>query len=115
MIEYSAKNGIARVTLNRPEKRNALNAALIAAIEEALAKAADDESVRVVLLRGNGPDFCAGLDLAGMLENPSPNDWLISMWVVLRLPAHIWTISAAMWHVSCNQRATQPSSSHNFL
>ena len=72
MIEYVATGGIARLTLNRPEKRNALNPALIAAVEESLDRASRDPQVRVVLLRGFGADFCAGMDLAGILENPNP-------------------------------------------
>ena len=66
MIEYCVDAGIARVTLNRPEKRNALNPELIAALKEALARSADEESVRVVLLSGAGSDFCSGADLAGL-------------------------------------------------
>lgn len=66
MIEYSSAAGIARITLNRPEKRNALNAGLIAALREALARSAEDHGVRVVLLGGAGADFCSGADLAGL-------------------------------------------------
>ena len=58
--------GIARITLNRPEKRNALNPELIAALGEALARSARDAAVRVVLIAGAGKDFCAGLDLVGL-------------------------------------------------
>lgn len=56
--------GVLTLTLNRPEKRNALNAELVAALKEALAGAAEDPSVRIVVLRGAGKDFCAGADLA---------------------------------------------------
>jgi methylglutaconyl-CoA hydratase len=66
LIEYRVDAGIARVTLNRPEKRNALNPELIAALKDALARSADDETVRVVLLTGAGADFCSGADLAGL-------------------------------------------------
>ncbi len=66
MIDYRAESGIARITLNRPEKRNALNPELIAALKESLARSADDDSVRVVLLTGAGADFCSGADLAGL-------------------------------------------------
>jgi methylglutaconyl-CoA hydratase len=65
LTEYKASAGIARITLNRPEKRNALNAQLIGALRGALEQAAADTSVRVILLRGAGKDFCAGMDLAG--------------------------------------------------
>lgn len=56
--------GVVTVTLNRPEKRNALNPELIAALDEAFTKAENDDRVRVILLNANGKDFCAGADLA---------------------------------------------------
>jgi methylglutaconyl-CoA hydratase len=64
LIEYKASASLARITLNRPEKRNALNAELIGALLSGLDQAAADASVRVILLRGAGKDFCAGMDLA---------------------------------------------------
>jgi methylglutaconyl-CoA hydratase len=56
-------DGVAALTLNRPEKRNALSAALRLALHEALDRTALDHSVRVVTLAGAGKDFCAGADL----------------------------------------------------
>jgi methylglutaconyl-CoA hydratase len=66
LLSYSADAGIARITLNRPEKRNALNPDLIAALSGALASSSRDAAVRVVLIAGAGKDFCAGLDLAAL-------------------------------------------------
>ena len=64
-IQYaSAVAGIARITLNRPEKRNALSPELIAELSAALADSARDANVRVVILTGAGQDFCSGADLA---------------------------------------------------
>lgn len=63
---YSVDAGIARITLNRPEKRNALHPELIAALSAALASSSHDASVRVVLITGAGKDFCAGLDLVAL-------------------------------------------------
>lgn len=63
---YRAEAGVARLTLNRPEKRNALNAELISGIERALSQAAGDPAVRVILIDGAGQDFCAGLDLLAL-------------------------------------------------
>ncbi|MEO8049920.1 MAG: enoyl-CoA hydratase/isomerase family protein [Acidobacteriota bacterium] len=63
---YSVDAGIARITLNRPEKRNALHPELIAALSGALASSSHDASVRVVLITGAGKDFCAGLDLVAL-------------------------------------------------
>lgn len=59
------------LTLNRPDKRNALSADLIARLGEALAAADLDADVRVVVLRGEGRDFCAGADLAELLGSAS--------------------------------------------
>jgi methylglutaconyl-CoA hydratase len=56
--------GVATLLLDRPEKRNALDAELVGALSEALERAAADPEVRVVALRGAGSDFCSGADLA---------------------------------------------------
>src|SRR5436189_3871455 len=65
-ILYQVEGTIARVTLNRPEKRNALNEALITGLKDALQKANDDAAVRVVVISGAGRDFCSGADLASL-------------------------------------------------
>ena len=65
-ILYSVDGAIARITLNRPGKRNALNDELIGVLKDSLALAAEDEQVRVVLLTGAGQDFCSGADLAAL-------------------------------------------------
>ncbi|HSG49006.1 MAG TPA: enoyl-CoA hydratase/isomerase family protein [Longimicrobiales bacterium] len=57
-------DGVAVLTLNRPEKRNALNGELVDALHDALGEVAGDPAVRVVAIRGAGKDFCAGADLA---------------------------------------------------
>jgi methylglutaconyl-CoA hydratase len=65
-ILYTIEQGVARITLNRPEKRNALDAELISQVRDALRSSATDENVRVVLLTGAGTDFCSGADLSGL-------------------------------------------------
>ncbi len=62
LIEVTSA-GIAALTLNRPDKRNALNGALIDALRSALDRTAGNETIRVVTLAGAGKDFCAGADL----------------------------------------------------
>ena len=54
------------MTLNRPEKRNALNDALIAALKDALREAGVEESLRCIVIRGAGKDFCSGADLVAI-------------------------------------------------
>lgn len=66
VLLYDASDGVATLTLNRPEKRNALNGALVQALKDGLRKAALDDDVRVVAIRGAGKDFCSGADLAEM-------------------------------------------------
>jgi len=65
-ILFDIQDGIARITLNRPEKRNALDAGLISELKQAMAETAGDPACRVVLLTGAGKDFCSGADLAGL-------------------------------------------------
>lgn len=62
------ENGVLRLTLNRPEKRNALNPELLRALRAAVADAARDPSVRAVLLDAEGAAFCAGGDLDTMVS-----------------------------------------------
>jgi methylglutaconyl-CoA hydratase len=66
MLEVVKKDGIARVTLNRPELRNAFDDALILKLRSAFEDVAKDKSIRVMVLAGNGPAFCAGADLNWM-------------------------------------------------
>lgn len=63
-LVYDVVDGVATVTLNRPEKRNALDARTVEELQRVLGDAAADPAVRVVLLRGAGPDFCSGADLS---------------------------------------------------
>jgi enoyl-CoA hydratase/carnithine racemase len=62
--------GVATLTLNRPQARNALSLALMARLQEALEAIDGDAAVRVVVLAGAGPAFCAGHDLREMRANP---------------------------------------------
>ncbi|HEX9182503.1 MAG TPA: enoyl-CoA hydratase/isomerase family protein [Burkholderiales bacterium] len=62
-IRYTSQGGVATITLNRPESRNALNLAMCEELRAAAERAAADPEVRLVLVRANGPVFCAGADL----------------------------------------------------
>ena len=68
-ILYAVDQGIARVTLNRPEKRNALDADLISELKSAVRVCAEDANVHALLITGAGSDFCSGADLAGLQKN----------------------------------------------
>jgi methylglutaconyl-CoA hydratase len=77
-ILYELQEGIARVTLNRPEKRNALNGEVVDELKLALTESSRDPQCRVVLLSGAGKDFCSGADLEG-LEKTAQADVLENM------------------------------------
>jgi methylglutaconyl-CoA hydratase len=64
MINYKVENFTAVISLNRPEKRNALNPELIRLIKENFTRANQDENVKSIILTGEGKAFCAGADLA---------------------------------------------------
>ncbi len=64
-VLYESEGEIARITLNRPEKRNAIDHEMFAELKSAFERAAEDDAISVVVLSGNGPVFCAGYDLSG--------------------------------------------------
>jgi len=66
VVLYEVAEGVARITLNRPAKRNALNDDLIAGLKALMRRAHEDDQVRVILLTGAGSDFCSGADLAAL-------------------------------------------------
>lgn len=68
-IELRRGETVTRLVLNRPERRNALSQALMVEMLDALDAVATDESVRVLVIEGQGPAFSAGHDLAEMTEN----------------------------------------------
>lgn len=62
-VLYTVTNQIAYITINRPEKRNALSPELVTELKTAFDKAEQDAAVKVVVLKANGESFCAGADL----------------------------------------------------
>lgn len=75
VLKFSVDEGVARITLNRPDKRNALSDELIEDLRKALLEADDRTDVRVSVLSGEGSAFCAGYDLSGPYGgtgNPDP-------------------------------------------
>lgn len=66
MLEVTKTSGVARVTLNRPELRNAFDDVLISSLTRTFVEIGEDPSIRVMILAGNGPAFCAGADLNWM-------------------------------------------------
>lgn len=85
-------DSIFTITLNRPEKRNALNDVLIGELKEALRTADSDESLRAIVIKGTGKDFCSGADLSALqkisesdvLENWDDADSLRELFSIIR-------------------------------
>jgi enoyl-CoA hydratase/carnithine racemase len=71
ILLHSQTDGVATLTLNRPQARNALSLGLMAALTDAVAGIAEDPSVRVVIIAASGPGFCAGHDLRELRADPS--------------------------------------------
>ena len=73
-VLYAAEGGVATITLNRPDVLNALNDALMAGLNDALARASSDDSVRAVIVTGAGRGFSAGADLTTVgPKDPTPD------------------------------------------
>jgi methylglutaconyl-CoA hydratase len=68
-VETALAAGVLTLTLNRPDKRNAIDSGMVEVLLAALERAELDAGVRVVALRGAGPDFCAGADLEELLAS----------------------------------------------
>src|SRR5262245_27186385 len=78
---YESADGIATITLNRPDKLNAFTGPMITAWAEALAEAQGDDRVNVVVVTGAGRAFCAGGDVGRMGEGqPTPLDHKNELW-----------------------------------
>jgi methylglutaconyl-CoA hydratase len=69
LVRYEVRAPAVLLTINRPDRRNALSRGLIAALTEAFGRAKDDAAARCVILTGAGNSFCAGMDLAELQES----------------------------------------------
>lgn len=91
-IDVNGTSGVATISLNRPDKRNALSPVLIDELADAVAWSDADERVGAILLRGEGSDFCAGADLqsladmmdAGVEEQLADADALGDLFLIFR-------------------------------
>jgi enoyl-CoA hydratase/carnithine racemase len=88
----SISEGVASVTINRPDKRNALNSAVLARLEAAFDQFDGDGAVRVVVVRGAGKAFCAGMDLREMsarqTEQADPESGVVSVFQRIERSPH---------------------------
>src|SRR5436853_5743300 len=72
MVLQKLESGLLTITMNRPDRRNALNPDMTRGLVEAARRAADDHEVRAVLVRGAGGTFCVGGDVKSMAEGRAP-------------------------------------------
>ena len=89
------------ITLNRPERRNAITVAMYAALADAIESAAADTSIRLITIRGEGQDFAAGNDLADFLDAVPRGDEDIPVWRLLRALARCETPLIAAVQGNC--------------
>jgi methylglutaconyl-CoA hydratase len=80
LIQYDHRPPAVILTLNRPDRRNAISRALIAALTAAMKKASEDDAVRCVILTGAGSSFCAGMDLAELSQSIQRSADANSIW-----------------------------------
>jgi enoyl-CoA hydratase len=73
-LTFEVDGAVAWITLNRPEKRNALSRTLLRELREALLEADDRKAIRCIVLSGAGKDFCAGYDMAASSPSGAPLD-----------------------------------------
>lgn len=91
-ILFSVEDSIVTITLNRPDKRNALNDALVAGLKDALREADKRDDVRAIVIKGNGKDFCSGADLSALqkiadssiIENMEDASGLMELFALIR-------------------------------
>lgn len=98
-VEQSGE--VCSITLDRPERRNALTVAMYARFAEAIEQASADPSVRLIRIRGEGPDFAAGNDLADFLHALPRTEGDIPVWRLLRSLASCETPIIAAVHGNC--------------
>src|SRR3990170_5003060 len=74
LVKFEVSERVARITLNRPEKRNALSHPMLQELHGALLEADDRTDVNVIVLEGAGKDFCAGYDLVTSYSDRKADD-----------------------------------------
>lgn len=79
MVLQKLEGGLLTITMNRPERKNALNPEMVAGLVEAARRAADDPEVRAVLFKGAGGSFCVGGDVKSMAAGRAPQPFEVKM------------------------------------
>jgi enoyl-CoA hydratase/carnithine racemase len=127
MLRIETREGIRRLTLDRPERGNALAVGLVDALLEAVRAASDEPGLHTLLIRGDGRHFCTGFDLSD-LDRCSDGDLLLRFVRVEQLLSEIWhspirTVAIAQgrtWgagadlFAACELRLAAPDASFRF-
>ena len=100
-VRVEKRDAVLSITLDRPERRNAITVAMYAALADAVEQASKDSSVRIVVFRGEGQDFAAGNDLADFLDASTRDGGEIAVWRFLRALAACETPLVAAVHGNC--------------
>lgn len=100
-VRVERNGAVLAITLNRPDRRNAITVAMYAALADAVESASSDSDVRVITIRGEGQDFAAGNDLADFLAAAPRLDEEIPVWRLLRALATCETPIVAAVHGNC--------------
>jgi len=87
-VRIERDGAVLAITLSRPERRNALTVAMYAVLADAIEGAADDKSLRLITIRGEGQDFAAGNDLMDFMQALPRDSDDIPVWRFLRALAH---------------------------
>jgi enoyl-CoA hydratase/carnithine racemase len=100
-VRVEKQGAVLSITLDRPERRNAITIAMYEALGSAVEQAAGDRSIRLITIRGEGQDFAAGNDLADFLQVAPGNREEIAVWRFLRALAACETPLVAAVHGNC--------------
>jgi enoyl-CoA hydratase/carnithine racemase len=100
-VRIERDGAVLAITLDRPDRRNAITVAMYAALADAIEGAAGDDSVRAITIRGEGQDFAAGNDLADFLEARPSDTGEIPVWRLLRALAECQIPLIAAVHGNC--------------
>jgi len=96
-VLYQVDEGVARITINRPERRNAMSWEVMRGLRRSLARAGEDGGVRVAVLAGAGDDaFCAGADLGKMAGADDPDEGLLQVHAARGVLAEVF---GALWRL----------------
>jgi Enoyl-CoA hydratase/isomerase len=106
VVRYEVNGPVATITLNRPDKRNALNTEAVLELDRRIVEAGPDESVKVVLIAGSGRAFSAGFDINDEIEDgtETPLDWHPVLRRDVEVTTRVWRAPNRPWR-SCRDTA----------